>query len=64
MTIPYYSLAEQTALFFQHFQLRKDALALSAGPLAFLTTPSIRAQKEAFLPLSALVLGDGAGAFK
>jgi hypothetical protein len=29
-----------------HFHRLKDALALVAGPLAFLTTPFIRAQNE------------------
>jgi len=50
--------------FHQQFQFFKDALARSAGPLACLTTPSIRAQKEAFRPASFLVFGCGAGAFK
>jgi hypothetical protein len=36
-------------------------LARSAGPLALATTPFILAQKEAFRPASALVLGLGAG---
>ena len=48
----------------QHFHRFNDALARSAPPFAFLTTPSIRAQKLAFRPLSAAVLGLGAGAFK
>ncbi len=32
--------------------------------LDFLTTPPMRAQKEAFLPFAAFVLGFGAGAFR
>ena len=36
-------------------------MARSAGPLALATTPFILAQKEAFRPASALVLGLGAG---
>lgn len=39
------------------------ARALFAGPLAFLTTPPILAQKDFFRPLSFLVRGFGAGAF-
>ena len=39
-------------------------MALSAGPLAFLTTPSILAQKLSFRAASAFVLGFGAGGFK
>jgi len=48
----------------QQFQFFNDAFARSAGPLAFFTTPSILAQKEAFLPSSFLVLGLGAGGFR
>lgn len=40
------------------------ALARSAGPLAFATTPAILAQNDFFLPASALVFGLGAGAFR
>jgi len=39
-------------------------LARSAGPLAFLTTPSILAQNDALRAASAFVLGFGAGGFK
>jgi len=49
---------------FQQFQFFRDALALSAGPLAFFTTPSILAQKDAFRPASAFVFGFGAGGFR
>ena len=48
----------------QHFHRLSDALARSASPLACLTTPSMRAQKLALRPSSALVFGLGAGAFK
>lgn len=40
------------------------ALARVAGPLALLTTPPIRAQKDFLRALSALVFGLGAGAFR
>ncbi len=40
------------------------ALARSAGPLAFATTPAMRAQKDFLRPASALVFGFGAGGFR
>ena len=40
------------------------ALARSAGPLAFATTPAILAQNDFLRPASALVLGLGAGALR
>jgi len=48
----------------QHFHRLREAFARSAGPLAFLTTPDIRAQNDALRPFAAGVLGLGAGAFK
>lgn len=48
----------------QHFHRLREAFARSAGPLALATTPDIRAQKDALRPLSAAVLGLGAGGFK
>jgi hypothetical protein len=50
--------------FHQHFHRLREALARSAGPDAFATTPDILAQKDALRPASALVFGFGAGAFK
>ena len=48
--------------FHEHFHRLMDALARSAF-LDLATTPPIRAQNEALRPLSAAVLGLGAGAF-
>jgi len=48
---------------FQHFHLFKEALARSPS-LAWAATAPILAQKDALRPLSASVLGLGAGAFR
>ena len=48
----------------QHFHRLREAFARSAGPLALATTPDILAQNDALRPLSAAVLGLGAGGFK
>ena len=58
------SIQSRLTRHYEHFQRLSDALARSALPLACFTTPSIRAQKLALRPASALVFGCGAGAFK